>query len=82
MRVSAIVSLVEDRLWLAQCEEVDRAGEGATPDEAIASLREALEEYFGQAEAIAPPSQPPAESIEIVIVDAPRGVAVREGEQR
>jgi hypothetical protein len=74
MRVSAIVSLVEGRRWLAQCEEVDRAGEGATPDEAIASLREALEEYFGQAEAIAPPSQPPAERIEIVIVDAPSGV--------
>jgi|GEM_PF-2294699 len=77
MKVSAVVSLVEGRRWLAQCEEVDRAGEGDTPEQAVASLREALEEYFGQAEAIAPPSQPPREPIEIVIVDAPSGVGER-----
>jgi hypothetical protein len=72
MKVAAIVSKVGEG-WLAQCEEVDRAGEGGTPDEAIASLREALQEYFGHAEAVAPPPQPPRESIEIVVLDAPGG---------
>jgi hypothetical protein len=70
MRFAAIVSQVGER-WLAQCEEVDRAGEGRTPDEAIACLREALQEYFGHAEAVAPPAQLPDESIEIVVVDSP-----------
>jgi predicted RNase H-like HicB family nuclease len=77
MRVAAIVSRDGER-WLAQCEEVDRAGEGRTADEAIACLREALEEYFGHAEAVAPPAQPPRESIEIVVVDAPAGTELRE----
>jgi hypothetical protein len=78
MRVAAMLSQVGDR-WLAQCEEVDRAGEGRTAEEAIASLREALEEYFGHAEAVAPPAQPPRESIEIVVVDAPPGTSVLRG---
>ena len=55
--------------WLAQCEEVDLAGEGATPAEALERLREALEEYFGHAEAVAPPAEQPREPIEIVVVD-------------
>jgi hypothetical protein len=70
MRVAAILSQVGEG-WLAQCEEVDRAGEGPSPDEAIASLREALEEYFGHAEAVAPPAQLPREAIEIIVVDSP-----------
>ncbi len=73
MRVAAILSQVGGR-WLAQCEEVDRAGEGRSPDEALASLREALEEYFGHAEAVAPPAQTPQEAIEIIVVDAPSPV--------
>jgi predicted RNase H-like HicB family nuclease len=79
MKVSAVVSLLEEHRWLAQCEEVDRAGEGDTPEQALARLREALEEYFGQAEAVAPPSQQPREPIEIVVVDAPAGVDERPG---
>jgi len=71
MRVAAVVTWDGGR-WLAQCEEVDRAGEGDTPEAAVASLREALEEYFGQAEAIAPPQEKPCEAIEIVVVDPPR----------
>jgi predicted RNase H-like HicB family nuclease len=67
MKVSAVVSQVGNR-WLAQCEEVDRAGEGATREEAIASLREALHEYFGHTEAVAPPAEKPHEAIEIVVV--------------
>jgi predicted RNase H-like HicB family nuclease len=74
MRVSAVLSQTGG-LWVAECEEVDRTGEGTTPDEAVASLREALRDYFG-VEAVAPPSQPANEAIEIVIVDAPPNVPV------
>jgi predicted RNase H-like HicB family nuclease len=70
MRVSAIVTQVEGR-WLAQCEEVDRSGEGDTADQALQNLREALHEYFGHSEAVAPPKDEPRETIEIVVVDAP-----------
>jgi predicted RNase H-like HicB family nuclease len=70
MKVSAVVSQVGGR-WLAQCEEVDRAGEGSTPDEAIACLRQALDEYFGHAEAVAPPPQQSHEPIEIVVIGNP-----------
>jgi predicted RNase H-like HicB family nuclease len=67
MKLSATLSEVPGS-WVAQCEEIDRTGEGRTPDEAVASLREALREYFA-VEAVAPPSHaPPPEPIEIVIV--------------
>jgi predicted RNase H-like HicB family nuclease len=74
MRVSAVLTQTAG-MWLAQCEEVDRAGEGRTVDEAVASLRAALEEYFGQAEAVAPPPETPRERIEILIVGGPPGAA-------
>lgn len=70
VKVSATISRVEDG-WLAECEEVELAGEGSTRDEALASLREALEEYFGHAEAVAPPSESPPEPIEIVVIGGP-----------
>jgi predicted RNase H-like HicB family nuclease len=70
MKVSAVVSRVAAG-WLAQCEEVDRAGEGSTPAEALARLREALDEYFGHVEAVAPPASQPHEPIEIVVIDGP-----------
>jgi hypothetical protein len=68
MRVSAVLSQAGGR-WLAQCEEVDRAGEGATAEEAVASLREALDDYFGKAEAMAPPPQRVPAALEIVVLD-------------
>lgn len=71
MKVSAIVSQTSDG-WLAQCEEVECAGEGASAKEALAQLRTALEEYFHQAEAVAPPPEAAHEAIEIVVVDGPR----------
>jgi hypothetical protein len=70
MKVSAIVSRTREG-WLAQCEEADCAGEGATPERALTQLRVALHEYFGHAEAVAPPAEEPRETIEIVVVDAP-----------
>jgi predicted RNase H-like HicB family nuclease len=69
MRVSAVLTQNGD-VWLAQCEEVERAGEGRTPDEAVASLREALKEYF-EPEAVAPPRDTAASPIEIVVIGAP-----------
>ena len=70
MKVSATLTEVPGS-WVAECEEIDRTGEGRTPDEAVASLREALKEYFA-VEAVAPPSNaPPPEPIEIVIVSGP-----------
>jgi predicted RNase H-like HicB family nuclease len=71
MKVTAIVSQTHEG-WLAQCEETDCAGEGATPEQALAELRVALEEYFGHSEAVAPPAEEPRETIEIVVVDGPR----------
>jgi predicted RNase H-like HicB family nuclease len=42
MRYTASVTS-EGQLFVAQCLEVDVAGQGATEDEALANLREALE---------------------------------------
>ncbi|HEY6461628.1 MAG TPA: hypothetical protein VIY73_15780 [Polyangiaceae bacterium] len=67
MKMSATMSWTGDA-WLAQCEEVDCAGEGASAQEALAQLHEALEDYFDHAEAVGPPSEAPHEDIEIVIV--------------
>ncbi|MBV9949601.1 MAG: hypothetical protein JOZ69_22360 [Myxococcales bacterium] len=67
MKATAVLTRLGSR-WLAQCEDVDRAGEGATPGEAVDALRKALEEYFGTAEAIAPPPEQPREPIEIIVV--------------
>jgi predicted RNase H-like HicB family nuclease len=69
MRVSAVLTQTGGR-WVAHCEEVDRAGEGDTPDQAVACLREALKEYF-ETEAVAPPSDPGIGPIEIDLVGVP-----------
>ena len=74
MKVTAVLTQA-DGAWLAECEEVDRAGEGRTPDEALASLRDALKDYFNETQAVAPPpdgERAPPESIEIVVIDDPR----------
>jgi hypothetical protein len=70
MKVSAVLTQTAGR-WVAHCEEVDRVGEGDTPDQAIACLRQALQDYFGHTEAVAPPSQPAVGPIEIDVVGAP-----------
>jgi predicted RNase H-like HicB family nuclease len=45
MRLTAAVTL-EDRIFVAQCLEVDVASQGATVEEALANLREAVELHF------------------------------------
>lgn len=56
--------------WIAECLDTEAAGEGATVEEAIASLRDAIEERLFRPDAVAPPSHPekPPE-IELVRVD-------------
>jgi predicted RNase H-like HicB family nuclease len=75
MKVTVILTQTSD-LWLAECEEIDRTGEGRTPDEAVASLRQALREYF-DVEAVAPPAQQVPETIEMVIVNPPGGAPLK-----
>lgn len=43
--------------WIAECVESDAMGEGKTEREAIASLRESLEERMFRPDAVAPPSE-------------------------
>ena len=69
MKVSATMSWTGDA-WVAQCEEVDCAGEGATTQEALDELREALTDYFEHPEGVGLPSEPPREEIEIIVVGA------------
>ena len=66
MKVSAVLTQVPG-MWVAECEEVDRTGEGRTPDEALACLHQALEDYF-EVEAVAPPSETACAPIEIVVL--------------
>jgi hypothetical protein len=67
MKVSATLTEMPGS-WVAQCEEIDRTGEGRTPDEAVACLREALKDYFDVQAVAPPPDAPSPEPIEIVIV--------------
>ena len=66
MKVSAVLTQTRGG-WVAECEEVDRTAEGRTPDEALACLRQALQEYF-EVQAVAPPPETLTAPIEIVVV--------------
>jgi predicted RNase H-like HicB family nuclease len=46
----------EGSWYVSQCLEVDVASQGATEDEALANLREALELHFEEARASRPPA--------------------------
>lgn len=47
MKQRFTASITQEGEWyVAQCLEVDVASQGATEDEALANLREALELYF------------------------------------
>jgi hypothetical protein len=51
--------------WLAECLEVEIAGEGRTSSDAVRSLREALEERMLRPDAVAPPAEAEACGIEL-----------------
>ncbi|HEY7093774.1 MAG TPA: type II toxin-antitoxin system HicB family antitoxin [Ktedonobacterales bacterium] len=56
-------SITQEGKWhVAQCLEVDVASQGATEDEALANLREALELYF---EPSTPTIKPDVRAIEV-----------------
>jgi hypothetical protein len=54
---------------LVECLEADAIGEGSTEDEAVASLRAALEERMLRPDAVAPPSQETSCTIELVAAE-------------
>jgi len=56
--------------FIAECVESDAAGEGRTVLKAIESLRMSLEERMLRPDAVAPPSRPTNEKIELVAADA------------
>jgi hypothetical protein len=68
----------DDDAYVAQCNELDLAGEGATPEAAAASLKEALVEHLKEAEAVAPPATAANAPLELVVTerDAPGKVFV------
>jgi predicted RNase H-like HicB family nuclease len=63
MKQRFTASITQEGEWyVAQCLEVDVASQGATEDEALANLREALELYF---EAPTPTLKPDVRAIEV-----------------
>jgi predicted RNase H-like HicB family nuclease len=63
MKKRFTASIIQEGEWyVAQCLEVDVASQGATEDEALANLCEALELYF---EAPAPTLKPDVRAIEV-----------------
>ena len=46
MKTISYVLYREDKFIVAQCLNVEVSGFGATPDEAVANLKEAVELYF------------------------------------
>jgi hypothetical protein len=77
MRFSAVITK-EGARYFAQCEEVDRMGEGRSEAEAVRSLHESLVEYYREVPAVAPPERACEQAIEIVITERPAHVVFRE----
>jgi hypothetical protein len=55
--------------FVAECIESEAAGTGKTAQDAVDSLRNALEERMFRPDAVAPPSEPTEGVIELVLVD-------------
>lgn len=55
--------------FIAECLESEAAGEGKTEKDAVESLRRSIEERMFRPDAVAPPSRPTDEAIELVLVD-------------
>ncbi len=67
MRVHAVIQLVEGH-FEASCLEFEAIGEGPTRDQALESLRSAIQERE-QPEAVAPPESSAPPSVEIVVAE-------------
>ena len=52
--------------YIASCAEIEAEGEGSTREAAVRSLRESICERMSSAEAVAPPSQTPHASVELI----------------
>ena len=59
----------EDGGYVAQCNELDLAGEGPTPEAAAASLRSALVEHLKESEAVAPPTLAANAPLELIVTE-------------
>ena len=69
MKLNAIVTRTEDEdLYVAQCVEVDVASQGATVEEALHNLEEAIELYFDDD---VRPAVKPVRDVELRQVDIP-----------
>lgn len=60
--------LHEDGHWVAECLEIDAAGEGLSAAEAVLTLRDALAERF-VSDAVAPPSR--RDKVELDLTQVP-----------
>ncbi len=72
MQFSYRLENVEDH-FVAECVEVDAAGEGETAAEAVLSLRELLAQKMAP-QAVAPPSQRGPVDIQLTESGTPRGI--------
>ncbi|OJY25000.1 MAG: hypothetical protein BGO98_08295 [Myxococcales bacterium 68-20] len=62
--------LIRDKSgFVAECVESEAAGEGKTAKDAVDALRRSLEERMFRPDAVAPPSHPAEETIELVLAD-------------
>jgi hypothetical protein len=67
MRIRATIQRADGKIR-ASCLDMEAAGEGATREEALAALREAVHGRLSP-EAVAPPEHPSPPAFEIVIVE-------------
>ena len=65
--------------WLARCVESDAMGEGKSEQDAIHSLREALEERMFRPDAVAPPEEGVTAPIELTPAATPAPESVDPG---
>lgn len=56
--------------YVAECCESEAQGEGKTAKDAVASLREALEERMFRPDAVAPPEETTESRIDLVLADS------------
>lgn len=57
--------------WYAECVESDAAGEGATEEEALQSLRTSIEERMFRPDAVAPPPEIERSVVELELAAEP-----------